>query len=66
MRPEKLEVLVTTGKLEGKKAAGRPKEKICEGLAGWLRTERVGDVLVATRDRFVLRAVIANAMWHST
>ncbi|GFO06013.1 endonuclease-reverse transcriptase [Plakobranchus ocellatus] len=36
MRREKLEHLVTTGKLQGKRSRGRQREKITDGLATWL------------------------------
>ncbi|GFO28947.1 UDP-glucuronosyltransferase 2a1-like [Plakobranchus ocellatus] len=45
MRREKLEHLVTTGKLEGKRSRGRQREKITDGLATWLGSGRVTETL---------------------
>ncbi|GFO17488.1 hypothetical protein PoB_004399300 [Plakobranchus ocellatus] len=49
MRREKLEYLITTGKLEGKRSRGRQREKITDGLATWLGPGRVTETLTAVK-----------------
>ncbi|GFO44383.1 endonuclease-reverse transcriptase [Plakobranchus ocellatus] len=66
MRREKLEHLVTTGKLEGKRSRGRQREKITDGLATWLGPGKVTDTLTAVKDRHVRRDMIANAYKQGT
>ena len=68
MRQEGLEHDITTGKLDGKRCKGRQREKMLDGLKIWLRTERVSDMMSATKDRDVWRDMIANAMilWPGT
>ncbi|GFO15137.1 RNA-directed DNA polymerase from mobile element jockey [Plakobranchus ocellatus] len=51
MRREKLEHLVTTGKLEGKRSRERQREKITDRLATWLGPGKVTDTLIAVKDR---------------
>ena len=66
MRREKMEHLVTTGMLEGKRSRGRQREKVLDSLASWLRATDVMEMLKATKDRDVWRDMIANAMKHGT
>ncbi|GFN91017.1 hypothetical protein PoB_001752300 [Plakobranchus ocellatus] len=66
MRREKLEYLVTTGKLERKRSRGRQKEKITDGLATWLGPGRVTETLTAVKDRDLWRDMIANAYKQGT
>lgn len=40
MRRNNLENLVTNGKLDGKNARGRPRDKYMDGVVAWLHTER--------------------------
>ncbi|GFN81927.1 hypothetical protein PoB_000843300 [Plakobranchus ocellatus] len=65
MRRGKLEHLVTTGKLEGKRSRGRQKEKIMDGLATWLRPGKI-DTLAAVKNRVLWRDMIANAYKQGT
>ncbi|GFO35520.1 hypothetical protein PoB_006202500 [Plakobranchus ocellatus] len=58
MRREKLEHLVTTGQLEGKRSRGRQREKI---TATWLGPGKVTETLTAVKDRDLWRDMIANA-----
>ncbi|GFO08443.1 hypothetical protein PoB_003494800 [Plakobranchus ocellatus] len=60
MRREKLEHLVTTGKLEGKRSRGRQREKITNGLATWLGSGRVTETLTTVKDWDFWRDTIAN------
>ncbi|GFO40788.1 endonuclease-reverse transcriptase [Plakobranchus ocellatus] len=66
MRREKLEHLVTTGKLEGKRSMGRQREKITDGLATWLGPGRVTETLTAVKDWDLWRDMIANAYKQGT
>lgn len=60
MRREKLEHLVTTGKIEGRKSRGRPREKILDGISGWLSSEPL-DVLRRVREREEWKAMVTYA-----
>ncbi|GFO30728.1 hypothetical protein PoB_005723300 [Plakobranchus ocellatus] len=62
----KLEHLVTTGKFEGKRSRGRQREKIMDGLAAWLGSGKVSDILAAVKDRDLWRDMIANAYKQGT
>ncbi|GFN88697.1 eukaryotic translation initiation factor 3 subunit f [Plakobranchus ocellatus] len=66
MRRGKLEHLVKTGKLEGKRSRGSQREKIMDGLATWLGTGKVLDTLAAVKDRDLWRDMIANAYKQGT
>ena len=65
MRREKLEHLVTTGKINGKRSRGRQREKITDCLSHWLRKTSI-EVLHGVRDRVQFRAMVANAYTHGT
>ncbi|GFO23298.1 RNA-directed DNA polymerase from mobile element jockey-like [Plakobranchus ocellatus] len=66
VRRGKLEHLVTTGKFEGKRGRGRPREKIIDGLATWLGPGKVSDILAAVKDRDLWREMIANVYKQGT
>ncbi|GFN90312.1 hypothetical protein PoB_001681800 [Plakobranchus ocellatus] len=66
MRREKLEHLVRTGKLEGKRSSGSQREKIMDGLAKWLGTGKVLDTLTAVKDMDLWRDMFANAFKQGT
>ncbi|GFN84853.1 hypothetical protein PoB_001135900 [Plakobranchus ocellatus] len=66
MRREKLENLVTTGMLEGKRSRGKQREKLIEGLADWLKAGKSLEVIEATKDRKKWRTMIANAVKQGT
>ncbi|GFN98650.1 endonuclease-reverse transcriptase [Plakobranchus ocellatus] len=61
MRREKLENLVTTGMLEGKRSRGKQREKLIEGLTDWLKAGKSLEAIEATKDRKKWRTMIANA-----
>ena len=65
MRRGKLEELVTTGKIEGKRSRGRQREKMTDCLSGWLG-EAPNNIFHAVRDRERYRTMIANAHKHGT
>ena len=45
MRREKLEHLITTGMMEGKRSRGKQREKMTDGLANWLGAGKVVEIL---------------------
>ena len=66
MRREKLEHLITTGMMEGKRSRGKQREKMTDGLANWLGAGKVVEILKASRDRRIWKDMIANAIKHGT
>ena len=66
MRREKLEHLITTGMMEGKRSRGKQREKMTDGLVKWLGASKVVEILKATRDRGIWKDMIANAIKHGT
>ncbi|GFO11521.1 hypothetical protein PoB_003802600 [Plakobranchus ocellatus] len=66
MRREKLENLVTTGMLEGKRSRGKQGEKLIEGLTDWLKAGKSLEAIEATKDRKKWRTMIANAVKQGT
>ena len=66
MRREKLEHLLTTGMMEGKRSRGKQREKMTNGLVKWLGAGKVIEILKATRDRGIWKDMIANAIKHGT
>ena len=66
MRREKLEHLVTTGRIEGKRSRGKQHEKMLDGLTKRLRVGRETKALKATRDRVARKVMIAYAEEHGT
>ncbi|GFO34579.1 hypothetical protein PoB_006108400 [Plakobranchus ocellatus] len=66
MRREKLENLVTTGMLEGKRSRGKQREKLIEGLADWLKAGKSLEAIEATKDRKKWRTMTANAVKQGT
>ena len=66
MRREKLEHLITTGMMEGKRSRGKQLEKMTDGLVKWLGAGKVVEILKATRDRGIWKDMIANAIKHGT
>ncbi|GFO35708.1 endonuclease-reverse transcriptase [Plakobranchus ocellatus] len=66
MRREKLENLVTTGMLEGKRSRGKQREKLIVGLTDWLKAGKSLEAIEATKDRKKWRTMIANAVKQGT
>ena len=60
MRKGKLEHLLTTGKIEGKRSRGRQRIKIQEGIAAWLGRS-TAEMFVDARDREKWKVMIAYA-----
>ena len=60
MRKGKLEHLLTTGKIEGKRSRGRQRIKIQDGIAAWLGRS-TADMFVDARDRETWKVMIAYA-----
>lgn len=65
MRREKLEHIVTTGKILGKRSRGRQREKITDCLGRWMGKTPI-EVIHAVGDRERFRTMIANAQRHGT
>ena len=63
---EKLEHLITTGMMEGKRSRGKQREKMTDGLANWLGAGKVVEILKATKDRGIWKDMIANAIKYGT
>ena len=61
MRREKLEHLMTTGMIEGKRSRGRQRETMLDGLKEWLNVGKMTEVLRATGEREVWKDIVANA-----
>ena len=62
MRKGKLEHVLTTGKIEGKRSRGRQRIKIQDGIAAWLgRSTAEMFVFVDARDRKKWKVMIAYA-----
>ena len=66
MRQKQLENLVTTGKLNGTRSRGRPREKLLDGLSVWMRSRKPTSLLSFTSDREEWRTMIANASRQGT
>ena len=60
MRNGKLEHLLTTGKIEGKRSRGRQRIKIQDGIAAWLGRS-TAEMFVDARDRKKWKVMIAYA-----
>ena len=66
MRRKGLENLLTTGKVEGKRAPGRQRQKMLDSVTEWLGTEKNNITIQRTQERVEWRALIANAVKHGT
>ncbi|GFR65703.1 endonuclease-reverse transcriptase [Elysia marginata] len=66
MRREKLEHLITTGKLDGKRGRGIQREKMMDGLKRWLGSGSSTETMTAMGHRELWRNMIADASKHGT
>ena len=66
MRREALENIVTTGKIEGKRGRGRPREVMLDGLRRWHGGISAAELIQKTKDRDLWRAMNAYASRHGT
>ena len=66
LRRHSLEHLVTTSKIEGKRARGRQREKILDGIARWLRESKTIHIPKDVADRELWQRMISNANWQGT
>ena len=66
MRREKLEHLVTTEVIVGKRSRVKQRDKISDGLIKWLKVGRVTEALKATKGRDSWKVMIAYAKEHGT
>ena len=60
MRREKLEHLVTAGRLEGKRDKGQPREMMLDSLALWHSRTSIPEMSGCTRDRRKWKDMIVN------
>jgi hypothetical protein len=65
-RGERIENLVTTGKIQGKRDRGRQKENILDGVCRWLGVKDNKDIFRDVRERTRFRNMIAKACRHGT
>ncbi|GFR76719.1 retrovirus-related Pol polyprotein LINE-1 [Elysia marginata] len=66
MRQEKLENLMITGMMTGRRCRGRQREKLTDGMAKWLGMGSVVAMLQKTKMRQEWRRLIANDMEQGT
>ena len=66
MRKEKLEHLIMTGKIEGRKSSGRQREKLLDSITWWLQEKSRTDVLQKMRNRQEWHDLIVNALRQDT
>ncbi|GFS16713.1 retrovirus-related Pol polyprotein LINE-1 [Elysia marginata] len=65
-RRNQLEHLVTTGKFDGKRGRGRPREKMLDSLADWMNIEKPSEMIRKMSCRDGWRSLIAHASRHGT
>ncbi|GFR80492.1 endonuclease-reverse transcriptase [Elysia marginata] len=65
-RRNQLENLVTTGKFDGKRGRGRPREKMLDSLADWMNIEKPSEMIRKMSCRVGWRSLIAHASRHGT
>ncbi|GFO09050.1 hypothetical protein PoB_003555500 [Plakobranchus ocellatus] len=66
IRRNQLEHLVTTGKFDGKRGRGRPREKMLDSLADWMNIEKPSEMIRKMSCRDGWRSMIAHASRHGT
>ena len=66
IRRNQLEHLVTTGKFDGKRGRGRPREKMLDSLADWMNIGKPSEMIREMSCRVGWRSLIAHASRHGT
>ncbi|GFR73391.1 transposable element Tcb1 transposase [Elysia marginata] len=66
IRRNQLEHLVTTGKFDGKRGRGTPREKMLDSLADWMNIEKPSEMIRKMSCRDGWRSLIAHASRHGT
>ena len=66
MRRNKMEQLLTTGKIEGVRSRGRQRHTILDSLAEWMHADSTVNIIKETWDRDRWRGMTANATRHGT
>ncbi|KAK3784412.1 hypothetical protein RRG08_039413 [Elysia crispata] len=66
IRRNQLEHLVTTGKFDGKRGRGRPREKMLDSLADWINIGKPTEMIREMSCRVGWRSLIAHASRHAT
>ena len=60
LRKGKLEHLVTTGKIIGRRDRGKQREKILDGLTKWHGKKRTTELIATVRNRELWKKMTAN------
>ncbi|GFR93791.1 retrovirus-related Pol polyprotein LINE-1 [Elysia marginata] len=66
MRQEKLENVIITGMMTGRRFRGRQRERLTDGMVKWLGVSSVVAMLQKTKMRQEWRGLITNAMEQGT
>ena len=66
IRRNQLEHLVTTGKFDGKRGRGRPREKMLDSLTDWMNIRKPSEMIREMNCRVGWRSLIAHASRHGT
>ena len=66
LRKEKLENIVTTGKINGRKDRGRQREKMLDSLTKWHGRKSTPELIACTRDRKSWINMAANRCQQGT
>ena len=59
MRRGGIENILTTGKIEGTRTRGRPREKILDSLTRWHGRKSTAEIIACTKDRGMWKDLIA-------
>ncbi|GFS18544.1 eukaryotic translation initiation factor 3 subunit F [Elysia marginata] len=66
IRRNQLEHSVTTGKFDGKRGRGRPREKMLDSLADWMNIEKPSEMIRKMSCRVGWKSLIAHASRNGT
>ena len=66
IRRNQLEHLVTTGKFDGKRGRGRPREKMLDSLVDWMNIGKPSEMIREMSCNVGWRSLIAHASRHGT
>ena len=66
VRKERIENLIITGKMEGKRSRGRQRKKMLDDVGNWLGMTKMTEMLEFARRKEVWNDMIAHATRHGT
>ena len=66
VRKERIENLIITGKMEGKRSRGRQRKKMLDDVGNWLGMTKMTELLEFARRKEVWNDMIAHAARHGT